>query len=204
VFNVDGGNDADMTTAKAGGRPIDMSAAPKLMQAARDLVGLHGYAGVTIAMIADAAGVGRQTVYRRWRSKADLVLDAYLERAEIASVVADGPVTTMIETLLDQHFAGFEQDRPAIRNLIASAQTDELFRQRLEERFARAVDQAVIDILARAVERGELPVDTDVGMVTETIHGAIWYRLLLGRTLDGHFVRRLTATALHGAGHRPG
>jgi len=189
-----------MTAVNLGGRPVDNSAAPKLMQAARDLVKRHGYADVTIAMIADGAGVGRQTVYRRWRSKADLVLDAYLERAERLSVVADGPAVVMLEMLLNQHFAGFEQDRSAIRNLIASAQSDELFRARLDERFAQATDRALVAILRKGVERGEVSVTADVELIAETIQGAIWYRLLLGRSLDAAFVRRLTATVATGHG----
>lgn len=185
-----------MRKARTAGRPRDVTAAPRLMRAARDLVALHGYSGVTIAMIADRADLGRQTVYRRWRSKADLVLDAYLEQVEIANVVAAGPVVTMVETLLNQHFAGFEEHRPALRDLIASAQSDEVFRARLEERFARTVDGTLCAILKAAVERGELPMEADVGIMAEAIHGAIWYRLLLGRPLDETFVQRLARSCL--------
>lgn len=189
-----------MTTASLGGRPLDASASPRLMQAARDLVSRHGYAAVTIAMIADAAGVGRQTVYRRWRSKADLVLDAYLTQAEEVGSIAEGPVTIMLEALLNQQFARFEEDRPALRNLIASAQSDDVFRERLDERFARPIDLAVVAILTRAVDRGELAADTDAEVMAEIIHGAVWYRLLLSRPLDAAFVRRLIAAIMRDPG----
>lgn len=197
---ADDHSDEDMgREGRAAGRPFDKSLSPKVMKAARDLVRRHGYADVTIAMIADKAGVGRQTVYRRWRSKADLVLDSYLESAEEAGVVAEGPVITRVETLLNQHFAKFEEDRPALRNLIASAQSDDAFRGRLEERFARSVDGALEAILRAAVDTGELQHELDLETMAEAIHGAIWYRLLLGRALDEQFVKRLTRTVVSGA-----
>lgn len=185
-----------MTKIRTGGRPVDTSAAPKLMQAARDLFRAHGYEAVSIAMIADAAGVGRQTVYRRWRSKADLALDAYLERAETTFAVPDGPIAAMLETMLMQNLATFEEDRTALRSLIASAQSDDVFRATFSERLSTPVDHAITRILEQAITRGELAPGLDAAMLSETIHGAIWYRLLLGRPLDADFIRRLTATAV--------
>lgn len=40
------------------------------------VLGAHGYEGMTIDMVAAEAGMARATVYRRWATKADLVLDA--------------------------------------------------------------------------------------------------------------------------------
>jgi AcrR family transcriptional regulator len=162
------------------------------MKAARDLINAEGYAGVTMAMIADAAGVGRQTVYRRWRSKADLVLDAYLAHAEALGEVEDGPVHVMLESFLTQVFAGLRDDGEAICNLIASAQTDHTFKLRLEDGFARPRNLSVQRLLHRGVLTGELPADLDIAMLAEVVHGAYWYRLLVGRPLDNAFATQLS------------
>ena len=47
-----------------------------------DLLAERGFAGVTIEGIATAAGVAKQTIYRWWDSKTDILLDALLADAE--------------------------------------------------------------------------------------------------------------------------
>src|SRR5947199_331051 len=64
----------DLTTGS--GRPRDAEASPALLEAARRLVLEKGYAATSISDIAAAAGTGRQTLYRRWPGKAQLILDA--------------------------------------------------------------------------------------------------------------------------------
>jgi AcrR family transcriptional regulator len=77
------------------GRPRSDRAGPALLAAARELVTRYGYEAVSIADIAQAAGTGRQTIYRRWPGKAELVLDAFTEHAvslvDTESPETDGP-----------------------------------------------------------------------------------------------------------------
>lgn len=175
-----------------GGRPRDASVSPAVIKAARELVGRHGYRDVTINMIADAAGVGRRTLYRRWRGKADIVLEAYLDRARIVGNVAEGPVATMMESYLAQIFEGLEEDGPAITSLIASAQEDPDFRAQLRDRFVRPRDEAFLGILRRGCAQGEIGASADLELIAEMIHGAFWYRLLIGGVLDRAYAARLT------------
>lgn len=186
----------DTATAHPGGRPKDEAAAPALLAAARTLVGKHGYANVSVQMIATEAGVGRQTLYRRWPSKADLVLDAYLERAGQVAPVTDGPVMELLEMFLKQLFAGLRHDGPAISSLIATAQEDPDFRQTFYRNFIRPRDQVIIDILQRAVERGELNTTFKPALAAEMIHGAFWYRLLLGLELDDQYAIEIASAVL--------
>lgn len=188
-----------MITVHAGGRPRDTGAAPALLRAARDLVARHGYRDVTIQMIAEAAGVGRQTLYRRWPSKADLVLEAYLARADMVSQIADGPVAQMLEAFLRQIFEGLEEDGPAIRSLIAAAQDDEAFRATFHERFVAPRDRVVVAVLQRGIAQGALAADADLALLAEMVHGVFWYRLLVGKPLDAAFARQVTAMVLAAA-----
>ena len=64
---------------RTSGRPRDVSADAALKSAALGLVRARGYGKVSIAAIVAAAGVARQTLYNRWSSKAELVLDAVFE-----------------------------------------------------------------------------------------------------------------------------
>ena len=53
-----------------------------ILDAAFRLSAERGYAQVTVEAIAASAGVGKQTIYRWWRSKGAVVLDALLQAAE--------------------------------------------------------------------------------------------------------------------------
>ncbi|MGI5198623.1 TetR/AcrR family transcriptional regulator [Streptomyces sp. CA-288835] len=59
-----------------------------IYDAALALVGEVGYAKTTIEGIAARAGVGKQTIYRWWPSKADVLLEAFLDLSEQASELA--------------------------------------------------------------------------------------------------------------------
>jgi AcrR family transcriptional regulator len=54
-----------------------------ILQAADNLLVERGFDGVTVEGIAARAGVGKQTIYRWWPSKTDILLEALLEDAEV-------------------------------------------------------------------------------------------------------------------------
>jgi AcrR family transcriptional regulator len=64
------------------GRPRDEASRQAILHAASDLLEERGYLQLTIEEIAAAAGVGKPTIYRWWPSKAELVIEAYLSRAD--------------------------------------------------------------------------------------------------------------------------
>jgi AcrR family transcriptional regulator len=174
------------------GRPRDDASGPALMSAARRLVIERGYNTVTIGMISKEAGVGRQTLYRRWPSKAELVLDAFLASASGSDTYDEGDLKTAIRSFLERLFANLQEDGPAIRNLIASAQSDPGFCSEFKTRFVRPRAQIVEAIFAEAIRHGEVPETSDISMAGEVIHGAFWYRLLQGEPLDSDFAERLS------------
>lgn len=61
---------------RRGGRPRDPALDVAILEATRDLLVVRGYSEVTIADIAEEAGVTRPTIYRRWPGKFELVADA--------------------------------------------------------------------------------------------------------------------------------
>ncbi|GAA2952119.1 MULTISPECIES: TetR/AcrR family transcriptional regulator [Microbacterium] len=58
------------------GRPRDASRDADILEATIEVLAEQGFDGMTIDMVAARAGAGKATVYRRWPSKADLVIDA--------------------------------------------------------------------------------------------------------------------------------
>jgi AcrR family transcriptional regulator len=77
-----------------GGRPRDPSRDEAIRAAILKVLGESGYAGLTMDAVASAAGVGKATIYRRWRTKSDLVADAV---AELGQLVITAPDTGSIE-----------------------------------------------------------------------------------------------------------
>src|SRR4028119_1256301 len=62
-----------------GGRPRDPSRDGVIRAAILRLLGEVGYGALTVDAVAAEAGVGKATIYRRWRTKQDLVVDTVSE-----------------------------------------------------------------------------------------------------------------------------
>ncbi|OAG75469.1 transcriptional regulator TetR [Acetobacter malorum] len=191
------------TSTRSPGRPRDNKVGPSLLAAARQLVLQHGYCGVSIQMIATEAGVGRQTLYRRWPSKAELVLAAFLESAGDADVLSDGRAEKRLLHFLVNVFRNLQQDGPAIRNLIASAQDDPEFLKSFRASFVEPRAEIVATIFRDGIANGEILEDADVEMAVAAFHGAFWYHLLLGGKLDAEFAQRLTRLIMKSISKEP-
>lgn len=189
------------------GRPRDAAAAAALKAAALGLIRARGYRQVSIAAIAEEAGVARQTLYNRWATKADLVLAAVFDEVErhdgAARTAGPASAAARLEQLLAAIFRHLEQDGDTLRALIAAAQEDDAFRRAFRDRFVAPREAVVTALLEEARDRGELPADSDVVTLSEMIHGAFWYRLLNGLPLDAALARALTAVVFGPSGGPP-
>ncbi|QXG75394.1 TetR/AcrR family transcriptional regulator [Modestobacter sp. L9-4] len=72
-----------------GGRPRDPSRDGAIRSAILAVLAESGYAGLTMDAVAATAGVGKATIYRRWRTKSDLVADAVAELSETSMTLPD-------------------------------------------------------------------------------------------------------------------
>jgi AcrR family transcriptional regulator len=179
------------TSAPRPGRPRSDTAGPALLAAARQMVLDHGYEAISISDIARAAGTVRQTLYRRWPSKAELILDAFSDHALTRVDSASAAPAQSVRDFLLRTFRALDETGPAMRGLMAHAQRDAAFCSLFRTRFIEPRRRALRTVLTAAQANGSLPADLDVDAAVTSLYGALWYRLLLNEPLDPAFADML-------------
>jgi AcrR family transcriptional regulator len=181
------------------GRPRSEHSHEAILDAVLQLLDDEGYGALTIEGVARQAGVGKQTIYRWWKCRAELVLEAYANHAASKIPIPDkGSVRADLETFVTAACKRLTDiSGPIMRGLMADAVLDDEFREVLLNAFIRKRQDAFKTLLARGVERGELRADADLDFTCDLIFGAVWHRLLLKQgKLDARFARQLANAAI--------
>lgn len=151
---------------------------------------------MTIDAIAEAAGVGRQTIYRWWPTKGAVAAEAMARGARaIASAHDTGSFADDLERFLADSFAGLQDQgtRRALRQLVSAAQADEHVAEVLTE-FTAQRRAALRALLERDRARGDIPATAHLGLLVDIAYGVLWYRLLIGHApLDARAASDLSA-----------
>jgi AcrR family transcriptional regulator len=177
-----------------------------VLLAADDLLVEKGFAGLTIEGIAARAGVAKQTIYRWWPSKTDVLMDAFIQdSAEDLEPQDTGSLAGDLREYLTRLAAYLtESDAGAVfRALTGQAQHDPALAARLREEHLthqRARDRRPLE---RAVARGELPADADLDVLVDRLVGPIYYRVLVtGEPVDTTLVDELITACTPGPSGR--
>ena len=152
-----------------------------ILRAAVEELADAGYGGVTIESIAARAGVGKSTIYRHWRDRLALIADAFETfHEQMVPDLGDLPVRDAIALLL-RHVSEVVVDSTfsrCIPALIEGAERDPRLRE-FHHRYSAERRQAIVDLIARGIQRGEISRQTDPELATTTLLGAIFYRRLM-------------------------
>jgi len=182
----------------------DENARVAVLHAADDLLVERGFGGVTIEGIAARAGVAKQTIYRWWPSKVDILLDTLIDDAAgQLAVPGAGPAVASARGYL-RALARFLTEEPAgkvLLALIGEAQHDPETARTFHERYLGPRRQAEREMLGRGVAAGELPAGLDVDAALDALVGPVVYRALTGTPIPGAFIDELIAGVL--ARHSP-
>jgi AcrR family transcriptional regulator len=173
-----------------------------IVAATQQLLLERGYADLTIEGIAARAGVGKQTIYRWWPSRAALVLEAYLAGEEAVRPPAESrTVREDVRALLEWLIAVLAEPTggPVVAGLISDLQHDADLAEGFRRDVVPARREAMLAALERGRVRGEIHEDADLELAVDALHGAVFYRLLLsGEPLDDAFAERLAGQVLAG------
>lgn len=176
------------------GRKRDHTRDPEILDAALDVLAETGYDGMTINLVASRAKAGKATVYRRWSSKADLVLDAVAcmkgSDLDLDSLPDTGTLRgDLVAMVRPPSIRDSERKLKVMAGIVSMiARNPEL---------AAAAHEALVEPRAavnrvffqRAIERGEIRADLDVEKLCTVGPAMVAYRtLMLGIPVDREFL----------------
>jgi AcrR family transcriptional regulator len=188
---------ADMCAEPRRGRPRSAEADIAILAAALELAIEVGVRAMSMDEVAARAGVSKATIYRRWSSKEAMILDALRSAIEPVGAVDHGSLGADLRHYLSDMTARMTVSRgDVLPHLIEVACYDPAIRTSLDD-WVRHRRAPLLAILERGVERGELPVDTDLELLLDALIGPFVYRrLLTGGAIDESVVDRLLALVL--------
>jgi AcrR family transcriptional regulator len=190
----------ERTTTRRPGRPRDARADEVIITAAADVLAELGPAGFTVDAVAARAGCGKATIYRRWPSRAALMI----ETACLATPEVEMPDTGSLRDDLVALTSGLlrkMRDTAAGRMLPAvvaeaavNPEMGRIFNEFIKERRQRALAAVRLGI-----ERGELPQGVEPDFVVDMVCAPIFGRLLLtGAPLPDELAEQIVDAALYG------
>jgi AcrR family transcriptional regulator len=160
-----------------------------------------GYASLSLERVARRAGVHKTTLYRRWGTREDLVLEAMLERA--AEHIAVPDTGSLRKDLLElARTAAANAASPEVAAMARAVAAESPHDSRLAAANRRFWDERLAlagAIVERAIERGEVAAGTDPRQVIEAVLGPIHLRLLLtGEPVDRSFLEGIVDLVVGG------
>jgi AcrR family transcriptional regulator len=170
-------------TKRGPGRPRHADTEERAYRAVLELFGQRGWAGVSLDAVASHAGIGKSSIYLRWKDKHALLLDAvrHLEVRHVNPTAALGIREYLVahararaELLLGEH-------GPMIANIVSAAVANPVEFGEIRD---ESISQEVLALGARidrAVADGELPPSTSTGMLVDAVEGSVYFHFLMAR-----------------------
>ena len=188
---------------KTPGRPRSVKSHQAMLQATLELLGEVGYDAMSIEAISARAGVGKSTIYRRYKGKEELVADA-IESIRQEIVIPDtGSFAGDLEALI-QNAAEITLNptgKQTVAMIIASAASSNSFAQIYWQKYLQPRREAFAVVIERAKKRQEIQPDLDADLIFDTMSGIMLYALIFPPANQSwtEYVRRALDLMLKGA-----
>ncbi|MCL4552690.1 MAG: TetR/AcrR family transcriptional regulator [Candidatus Marsarchaeota archaeon] len=170
-------------TRKAG-RPRDPEIADAILLATLELLAENGYRGTSLDAVAERAGVGKPTVYRRWPSKQDLVVAALERYADIEAAPYSGNARERVAQFMEEWWLlAVHPDKTTVTRVLASILSDVQRYPELREAIHRGLLSSrhtqMHRLLQSGIDSGELQPDLDVDLVVDLLFSPLLVRRLV-------------------------
>ena len=176
------------------GRKRDHTRDPEILDATLDVLTEAGYDGMTIDMVAARAKAGKATLYRRWASKSELVLDAVAcmknSNVDLTSPPDTGTLRgDLVAMIKPPTIQESERKLKVMAGIVSMIARD--------PELAAAARAALVEpraaanriIFQRAIDRGEIPADSDLELLCTLGPSLVSYRvLMLAQPVDRAFM----------------
>lgn len=164
------------------GRPRSEESRQSILRSTLKLLKQQGgFPELSIEAIAADANVGKTTVYRWWPTKAVLVADAFsASSAEELQFPNTGSVESDMSLQMRRLIRIFRSERgKVVAALLAGGQSDPELLEAFRERFLWPRRKQAYQTLQRGIDRGELPVGSDLNLILDSLYGPIYMRFLI-------------------------
>lgn len=176
----------DEAKARPVGRPRDPRVDEAILSAVLELVMEGGFGRLTIDAVAQRAGVGKATIYRRWSGKEELVLDAMQSSSGVEPFPSTGDLRTDLISAYEPFTDPSRQHATIglMPALAAEAAVDPDLAGHLRA-FVASRRTPVRALVQAALADGRLAADTDVELTLDLMTGGLLYRMFFsGGTVD--------------------
>ena len=197
----DGDSAAGSTARSASiGRPRSLKTETNILESATRLVAEYGYAATSIEKIAAHAGVGKASIYRRWSSKAAMMIRVYRWLVPQESLQSkSGVFEKDFRYLLNKLFKSY-RDSPSgiiLIGIIAESQSNLEAMSALKHGVIQERRVILTEILKQGIASGELGKGINLIEITDLITAMIWHRLLTDRSnLNSAFINSIMKTII--------
>lgn len=177
----------DSSEPRRPGRPRRAGVDDAVLQATAELLSEVSFSRLSMEMVAQRAGVGKPTVYRRWPSKANLVLDVIVSFAPAVDTPTGEPASGEASFKERLRTTTFEVYRRLVSSAILHAMPGlaaELIHDRelgreFRERYVAPRTMAMMELLREGVDRGLLRADLDPWLMYKLLSGPSFYTLFM-------------------------
>ena len=186
------------------GRPRRMEAQQVILAAAADLLESQPYRDISVERVAAQAGVGKQTLYRWYENKAELMLDAFLARHAQAMPPAPAGNDALADLRHYLHEVVAVLAHPPVaggyRALFAEAQFSRKFRERFGEIVLKRPREVARSLVLAALEQGALRPGADPDVLVDAVFAPVLMRFFGTVDLSGEVdADRIVDLVLRGA-----
>ncbi|SPM37933.1 TetR family transcriptional regulator [Mycobacterium numidiamassiliense] len=140
----------------------------------------HGYDQLTIDAVAAAARASKATVYRRWPSKAELVLAAFIEGVRLVAIAPNtGTLRGDLINLGEVCGEHGRQHASTIRAVMVEVSRHPALNDALQEQFLKQRKAVMQDVMQQAVDRGEITEDAIADELWDLLPGYLIFRSII-------------------------